>query len=128
MTHKSTKINWKKKSMKIPKGYNQKPKIKEEQNGSKKKTKGQIIIYKTLYRATRTPLKTGGELMCSGLIGSSWYTNDPRRVRNHVICHEWGTYRFVPIARNGTYPWAFVIEILVVRNGKTGHGGDGKTF
>ena len=36
--------------------------------------------YKTKDRVTRTPLKTGGELRCSGRISSSCSTSDTRRV------------------------------------------------
>jgi hypothetical protein len=39
-------------------------------------------IHKTKDRVTRTSLKTGGELMCSGRVGSSYSTNATRRV-NH---------------------------------------------
>jgi len=43
------------------------------------------LIYKTLHRkkedcATRTSLKTGGELGCSERVISSYSTNDTRRV------------------------------------------------
>ena len=47
-----------------------------------KSTKGQTTInkiYKTKDRVTRTPLKTGGELGCSGRIGSSCSTSGTRR-------------------------------------------------
>jgi hypothetical protein len=50
--------------------------------------------YKTKYRVTRTPLKTGGELRCSGRVGSSCSTSGTRRVNlvtnpiisNCVLC------------------------------------------
>jgi hypothetical protein len=47
------------------------------------RTKGQTTIYKTLHRktktrVTRTPLKTGGELMFSGRVNSSCSTSDDR--------------------------------------------------
>ena len=35
---------------------------------------------KTKNRVTRTPLKTGAELLCSGRVGSSRSTSDTRRV------------------------------------------------
>jgi len=62
----------------------------------RKRTKGQTTIYKTLhrktkYRPTRTPRKTGGELMCSGRVISSSSTYGTRRVTlvtNLVISHE----------------------------------------
>jgi len=48
--------------------------------------------YKTKDRVTRTPLKIGGELRCSGRVNSSCSTSDARRVNlvtNSVISHEW---------------------------------------
>jgi hypothetical protein len=35
--------------------------------------------YKTKDQVTRTQLKTGGELMCSGVVSSSCSTSDTRR-------------------------------------------------
>jgi hypothetical protein len=49
--------------------------------------------YKTKDRVTRTPIKTGGELRCSGRVSSSLSTSGTRRVNlvtNPVISHEWG--------------------------------------
>jgi hypothetical protein len=54
--------------------------------------------YKTKDRVTRTPLKTGGELRCSGRVGSSCSTSGTRRVNlvtNSVISREWGKDREV---------------------------------
>ena len=54
--------------------------------------------HKTKDRVTRTPLKTGGELMCSGRVSSSWSTSDTHRVNlvtNPVISHERGKNREV---------------------------------
>jgi hypothetical protein len=53
------------------------PKDKNRQyNGQKIKDKRTINIYhKTKDRAIRTPLKTGGELKCSGSVGSSCSTS-----------------------------------------------------
>jgi hypothetical protein len=51
----------------------------------------QNITHKTKDRVTRTPLKTGVELRCSGRVGSSCSTSDVRRVNlvtNPVISHE----------------------------------------
>ena len=63
----------------------------------RKSTNGQTTIskhiYKTKDRVTRTPLKTGGELRCSGTVISSCSTSDIRRVNlvtNPVISHERG--------------------------------------
>ena len=38
------------------------------------------MVYKTKDQVTRTSLKTGGELSCSGRISSSCSTSDTRRV------------------------------------------------
>ena len=61
--------------MKIPKGGNQSPYIEEEQTTQWRKEKGQKDkqrspkhTHKTKDRVTRTPLKTGGELGCSGWV------------------------------------------------------------
>ena len=68
--------------MKIPKG-NQNPYIEEEQTTQWPKEKVQKYkqrstkhTYKAKERVTRTPLKTGGELRCSGMEGSSCSTSD----------------------------------------------------
>ena len=62
-------------SLKIPKGGNQNPYIKEEQTTQwpkkkiqKDKQRSTKHTYKTIDRVTRTPLKTGSELMCSNLV------------------------------------------------------------
>ena len=70
--------------------------IEEEQTTQWPKEKGQITIYKHTYkikdRVTRTPLKTGDELRCSGRVSSSCSTSDTCRVNlvtNPVITlHE----------------------------------------
>jgi hypothetical protein len=76
-----------KKSLKIPKGGNQNPYIEEEQTTQwskekiqKDKQRSTKHTYKTKYRVTRTPLKTGGELRCSGRVSSSCSTSGTRRV------------------------------------------------
>jgi hypothetical protein len=68
----------------------------------RKRTKGQTTIYnhayKTKDRVTRTPLKTWGELRCSGRVSSSCSTTDTRRVNlvtNSVSRHERGKDREV---------------------------------
>jgi hypothetical protein len=51
-----------------------------------------LLLTGKLDRVTRTPL-TGGELGCSGRVGSSCTTSDTRRVTlvtNPVISHAWG--------------------------------------
>jgi hypothetical protein len=74
-------------SLKIPKGGNQKPYIEEEQTTQwpkekvqKDKQRSTKHTYKTKDRVTRTPLKTGGELMCSGRVSRSCSTSGTRRV------------------------------------------------
>jgi hypothetical protein len=42
--------------------------------------------YKTKDRATRTQLKTGGELRCSGRVNSSCSTSGTRRVNRFTGC------------------------------------------
>ena len=59
--------------------------------------------YKTKDRVTRTPLKTGGERRCSGMVGSSCSTTDTRRVNlvtNPVISHGSGYLRQVEHIRD----------------------------
>ena len=59
-----------------------------QHNGQKKKYKktnnNLQNIQKTKDRVTRTPLKTGSELRCFGMVSSSCSTSDTRRV-NLVI-------------------------------------------
>jgi uncharacterized membrane protein YfcA len=57
----------------------------------KNKQRSTKHTHKTKDRETRTPLKTGGELGCSGRVSSSCCTSDTRRVNlvtNPVISHE----------------------------------------
>ena len=60
--------------MKIPKGGNQNPYIEEQttqwpkEKGQKNKQRSTKHIHKTKDRVTRTPQRTGGELMCSGRV------------------------------------------------------------
>ena len=66
-----------------------------QHNGQKKKDKQWSTkhTHKTKDRATRTPLKTRGELRCSGRVDSSCSTSGTRRVNlvtKPVISHEWG--------------------------------------
>jgi hypothetical protein len=54
--------------------------------------------YKTKDRVTRTPLKTGGERMCSGRVSSSCSASDTRPVNlvtHPLISHKWGKDREV---------------------------------
>ena len=67
-------------------------------NGQKKKVqkdkqRSTKHAYKTKDRITRTPLKTEGEIFCSGRVGSSCSTTYPCHVNlitNPVTSHEWG--------------------------------------
>ena len=77
---------------------NNNPYIEEEQKTQWSKEKGQKDkqrstkhTHKTKDRITRTPLKTGGELMCSGRVSRSCSTTGTRRVNlvtNPVMCLE----------------------------------------
>ena len=77
---------------------NQNPYIEEEQTTQwpkekvqKDKQRSTKQKHKTKDRVTRTPLKTWGELGCSGREGSSCSTSGTRRVNlvtNPVISHE----------------------------------------
>ena len=88
---------------------NQNPYIEEEQTTQWPKEKVQKYkqrstkhTYKTKDRVTRTPLKTGGELRCSGRVGSSCYTSGTRRV-NLVTQHRL-TRGKLPVPKTMTYP------------------------
>ena len=85
-----------KKSLKIPKGQSESVyRIRTDNTMAKRKSiKGQTTIYKThiTLTLTWTPLKTGGGLMCSGRVSSSFSTSGTRRitlVKSPVISHEW---------------------------------------
>jgi hypothetical protein len=68
-------------------------------------TINKTYIYKTKDRVTRTPLKTGGELRCSGRVSSSCSTSDTRLVNivtNPVISHERGQ-DWELLTTSGTY-------------------------
>ena len=94
---------------KIPKGGNQNPYIEEEHNGQNNDL--QNNIHKTKDRVTRTPLKTGDELRCSGTVSSTCSTSSRvNLVTNPVISHERGKDREV-FTTSGTYPWSFVISL-----------------
>ena len=120
-----------KNSLKIPKGGNHNPYIEEGQTTQRPKEKVQKYkqrstkhTYKTKDRVTRTSPKTGGELRCSGRVGSSCSTSATRRVNlvtNPVISREWGKDREV-FMTSGTYPWSFVTQIF--HNAQPSHGGD----
>ena len=76
---------------------NQNPYIEEQTTQWQKKVQKDKLrstkhTHKTKNRVTRTPLKAGGELRCSGMVGSSSSTSGTRRcnlVTNPMISHEW---------------------------------------
>jgi hypothetical protein len=62
-----------------------------KEKGQKDKQQSIKHTHKTKDRVTQTPLKTKGELRCSGRISSSCSTSDTRRVNmvtNPMISHE----------------------------------------
>ena len=81
---------------------NQNPYIEEEQTTQWPKEKVQKAkqrstkhTHKTKDRVTRTTIKTGGELGCSGRVSSSCFASGTRRVNlvtNPVISHEFGIH------------------------------------
>ena len=86
-----------KKSLKIPKGQSESIFRRKEtpqwpkEKVQKDKQRSTRYTYKTKDRVTRTPLKTGGELRCSGRVSSSCSTSDTRCVNiitNPVITFE----------------------------------------
>jgi hypothetical protein len=94
---------------------NQNPYIEEEQTTQwlKEKVQKNKHISNT-ERVTRTSLKTGGELRCSGRLGSSCSNSGTRRVilaTSLVISHEWTKNREV-FTTSGKYPWSFVTQIF----------------
>ena len=114
---------------------NQNPYIEEEQTTQWPKEKVQTDkqrstkhTYKTKDRVTRTLLKVGGELRCSGRVDSFCSTSDTRRVNlvtNPMISHERGKDREV-FTTSGTYRWSFVTHIF--HNGQPSHDGHRKIF
>ena len=113
---------------------NQKPYIEEQttqwpkEKVQKDKQRSKKHTYKTKDRVTRTPLKTGGELRCSGRVSSYCSTSDTRRVNlvtNPAISREWGKDRRV-FKTNGTYMWSFVTQIF--HSSEPSHGVDRNIF
>ena len=71
---------------------NQNSYIEEEQSTQWPKEKVQTnkqwytkYIYKTKDRVTQTPLKTGGEVRCSGMVSRSCSTSGTRRVNRNSL-------------------------------------------
>jgi hypothetical protein len=126
-----------KKSLKIPTGLsesvyrrrsdnryqrgNQNPYIEEgltaqgpKENVQKDKQRSTKHTHKTKDWVTGIPLKTGGELRCSGRVSSSCSTDGTRRVilvTNPLISNAWGKDREV-LTTSGTYPWSVVTQIF----------------
>jgi hypothetical protein len=74
----------------------------------------QNITQKTKDRTTRTKIKTGCEVRCSGKESRSCFTCGARRgtlIRNPVISHEKGKDRIM-ITTNGIYKWSFVTRSI----------------
>ena len=95
-----------------------------EEKAQKDKQRSTKHTQKTKDRITRAPLKTGGELKCSGRVSSSCSTSGTRRVNlvtNPMISHEWGMHREV-FTTSGIYLWLFVTQIF--HNDQVSHVGD----
>jgi hypothetical protein len=63
-------------------------------------------MHKTKDRVTRISLKTGGELMCMGMVISFCSTRGTRRVNlvtNPVISHEWVNFPFISSSITAAY-------------------------
>ena len=78
------------------------------------KLKSTKHAYETKDRVTKTPLKTGGELRCSGRVSSSCSTSDTRHVNLvtiPVITHDKGKDREV-FRTSVTYRWSFATQIF----------------
>ena len=104
---------------------NQNPYIEEQttqwlnEKVQKDKQRSTKHTYKTKDRVTRTPVKVGGELMCSGRVSSSCFTSGTRRVNlvtNPVISREWGKDREV-FTTSGTYPGSLSKNFISIRHG-----------
>jgi len=92
-----------KKSLKIPKWQSESESIYQRTDNTKEKVqknkqRSTKNTHKTKDRVTRTSLKTGSELRCSGIVSSSCSTSCTLRVNlvtNPVISHELGKDRKV---------------------------------
>ena len=116
-------LNTDKKSLKVPKGksesvYRRTDNTMAKRKNTNDKQRPTKHTHKTKDRVTRIPLKTRGELRCSGRVSSSCSTSGTRRV-NLVTNRE-------VLTTSGTYPWSFVTPIF--HSGQPSHGGDRKIF
>ena len=104
-----------KKSLKIPKGWSESVNRRTDNTMAKKKkykrTNNDLLntTHKTKDRVTRTPLKTGVELRCSGRVCSFCSTSGTRRVNLVKACALECTYCAVGIRSlsHVTYEWCF---------------------
>jgi hypothetical protein len=84
-------------------------------NGHKKMNNDlQNTTQKTKNWVTQTPLKTGGELICSRMVSNSGSTSGTLHVTlvtKSVTSHEWEK-DWVMITTNRTYPWSFATQIF----------------
>ena len=90
--------------------------MEEEQTTqlSKEKQRSTKHTHKTKARVTRTPLKTVGELSCSGRVGSSCSTSGTHssNIDNNPVITHIGEKAKEVVAATGTYPWSFVTQIF----------------
>ena len=97
-------------------------------NVEKDKQRSTKHTYKTKDRVTRTSLKTGGELRCSGRVSTYCSTSDTRRINlvtNPVISHERGKDWEV-FTTSGIYLWSIMTQIFY--NVQPSHGDDRTIF
>jgi hypothetical protein len=88
---------------------NQNPYIEEEQTTKwpkekvqKDKQRSTKHTHTTKDRVTRTSLKTGSELRCTGRVSSSWSNSATRRV--NLVTNRWWMRKW-PFTTSGTYPY-----------------------
>ena len=99
---------------------NQNPYIEEEQTTQwpkervqRNKQRSTKHTHKTKDGETRTPFKTGGELMCSGRVSSSCSTSDNRRVNlvTNGECRVWNR-NCLPFCCLWVNPWFLCLFTL----------------
>ena len=89
-----------------------------KRKSTKGRTRSTKHTYKTKDRVTRTPLRTGGELRCSGRVRSYCSTSGTRRVNlvTNPVISERGKDREV-FTTSGTYPWSLSKNFISIRHG-----------
>ena len=107
-----------KKSLKRPKG-NQNSYIEEEQTiqwpkekEQKDKQRSTKHTHKTKDRVTRIPQKTGGEVRCSGRVGSSCSTSDTCRVNLVTNLYIKSKCSFLVSIEWPLYVWLYIIYAI----------------